>query len=405
MNELAASMRAAGHRIYRFGFGQSPFPVPEVVTEALRANSHQKDYLPITGLPALRDAVADHLGRRFGVAATADDVLIGPGSKELMFLLQLALDADLILPAPSWVSYAPQARILGRAVHIIPTLAADRWQIDAQALDDLCKANPGKPRLIILTDPSNPTGTSHSQTRQAEIAEVARRHNIICLSDEIYAGLTFSGSHHSMALEYPEGTIVSSGLSKWCGAGGWRLGPFVFPENLRWLLKRVATLASETFTAVSSPIQFAAVRAYEGGDSIDDYVFHTTRIVAGIAERVTRRLTESGISVVHPDGGFYVFPDFTAQAEMLNQRGINTSQELCQRLLEDTGAALLAGIHFNMAPDSLSARLAFVDFDGHEALQDACARPRSVPLDDQFFESHIDQILFGIDIMLDWLKR
>jgi len=405
MNELAATMRAAGHQIYRFGFGQSPFPVPEVVTEALRANSHQKDYLPIAGLPALRSAVAGQFGRKFGITATADDVLIGPGSKELMFLLQLALDADLILPAPSWVSYAPQARILGRSVHILPTLAADHWQLDPQALDDLCRTDSEKPRLMILTDPSNPTGTSHSQTRQAEIAEVARRHNIICLSDEIYAGHTFSGSHHSMALEYPEGTIISSGLSKWCGAGGWRLGTFVFPENLRWLLERVAMLASETFTAVSSPIQFAAVRAYEGGDSIDDYVFHTTRIVAGIAERVTRRLTESGVSVVQPDGGFYVFPDFTAQADMLSQRGITTSQELCQRLLEDTGAALLAGYHFNMDPHSLSARLAFVDFDGHAALEASYGLPRSVPLDDRFFESHIDQILVGIDTMIDWLHR
>lgn len=403
MNEMAAAMQAAGHQIHRFGFGQSPFPVPDVVTEALRSNSHQKDYLPIMGLPALRGAVAGQLGRKFGIAATADDVLIGPGSKELMFLLQLALDADLILPAPSWVSYAPQARILGRSVHVLPTLAADHWQLDPQALDDLCRADPGKPRLMILTDPSNPTGTSHSQSRQAEITEVARRHDIICLSDEIYAGLTFKGRHHSMALEYPDGTIVSSGLSKWCGAGGWRLGTFVFPENLRWLLERVAMLASETFTAVSSPIQFAAVRAYEGGDSIDDYVLHTTRILGGIAERVTEKLTESGVSVVQPVGGFYVFPDFTAQAGDLAGRGIRNSQDLCQRLLKDTGVALLPGYHFNMKPESLSARLAFVDFDGHAALQDAFAQPPSAPLDDQFFDRHIEQILTGIDLMLEWL--
>lgn len=403
VNELTAALEAEGRQVFKFGFGQSPFPVPEVVVDELRSHSHEKDYLPLRGLPALRRAAAGQLRRDYGIEATDEDVLIGPGSKELMFLLQLAMDADLILPAPSWVSYAPQARLLQRPIHLLPTQPEDGWCVDPDALDAVCRVDPDRNRLLILTDPSNPTGTVHSMSRQREIADVARRYSVICLSDEIYAGVTFTGRHRSMAVEYPEGTIVSTGLSKWCGAGGWRLGAFLFPENLRWMLERVAVLASETFTAVSAPIQYAAVRAYEGGDPIDEYLFQVRRILCGLAERVVGRVRESGVNVVEPVGGFYVFPDFASKAPSLLERGITTSQELCNRLLTDTGVALLPGRHFNMPMDSLTARLAFVDIDGGDALAAATGEPKAEPLPDRFFEQHAGRTLAGVDRLCDWL--
>ena len=403
MNELAGRLQAAGRQIYRLGFGQSPFPVPDAVVDELRSSAHEKDYLPTRGLPALRSAIADHFRREFGVEAAADDVLIGPGSKELMFLLQLALDADLILPAPCWVSYAPQARMLDRPIHLLPTRADDQWQIDPEALTEVCRMDPDRARLLVMTDPSNPTGTAHSKSRQREITEVARAHGIVCLSDEIYAGLTFAGNHSSMAIEYPEGTIVSSGLSKWCGAGGWRLGTFVFPKELRWLSDRVAMLASETFSAVSAPVQHAAVRAYEGGETIEEYRFHVTRILAGLADRVVAMLTGAEIPVVRPVGGFYVFPDFGTRSSRLRERGITTSRDLCNRLLEETGVALLPGHDFNMAPESLTARLAFVDIDGGPALEAAMQPARSGPLTDEYFEDHADRTLTGVELLLAWL--
>ena len=116
INERSDELRRSGRQVFKMGLGQSPFPVPGPVVEELRKNAHQKDYLPVSGLRALREAVAEHHCRTFDIETTADDVLVGPGSKELMFILQLVYYGDLVIPAPSWVSYEPQARIIGRQV-------------------------------------------------------------------------------------------------------------------------------------------------------------------------------------------------------------------------------------------------------------------------------------------------
>ncbi|HEB96041.1 MAG TPA: aminotransferase class I/II-fold pyridoxal phosphate-dependent enzyme, partial [Sedimenticola thiotaurini] len=123
INERCARMHREGKDVYRLGLGQSPFPVAEPVVAELRSNAHQKDYLPVKGLPRLREAVASYHCRQEGVEYSADDVLIGPGSKELMFLVQLVYYGDLVIPTPSWVSYAPQANIIGRHIRWVPTRA------------------------------------------------------------------------------------------------------------------------------------------------------------------------------------------------------------------------------------------------------------------------------------------
>ena len=116
VNEQSARLQHQGCRIFKLGLGQSPFPVPQPVVEALRLNASQKDYLPVKGLRELRGVVADYFRRSHGLDCSPKDVLIGPGSNELMFLLQLVYCGDLVIPTPSWVTYAPQAHIIGRHV-------------------------------------------------------------------------------------------------------------------------------------------------------------------------------------------------------------------------------------------------------------------------------------------------
>ncbi|HEU4929806.1 MAG TPA: aminotransferase class I/II-fold pyridoxal phosphate-dependent enzyme, partial [Candidatus Krumholzibacteria bacterium] len=129
IQERCAAMRVARREVFRLGLGQSPFPVPRPVVEELRVNAHQKDYLPVRGLPALREAVAEYHFRSQGVTRTADDVLIGPGSKELMFILQIVYYGEIVIPSPAWVSYAPQARIAGRQIHWIHTRRENGWKL------------------------------------------------------------------------------------------------------------------------------------------------------------------------------------------------------------------------------------------------------------------------------------
>lgn len=403
INEKSVHLHSNGRQIFKMGLGQSPFPVPEIVVEALRLNAHQKDYLPVKGLMELRNAVADYHRRQIGNDYSGQNVLIGPGSKELMFLLQLTYYGDLVIPMPSWVSYAPQAHIVGRNVYWLTTHSEHEWHLTPDELENLCRSDPSCPRLVILNYPSNPTGLTYQIEELEAMAEVARRYQVLLLSDEIYGPLHHEGSHVSIASFYPEGTIVSSGLSKWCGAGGWRLGTFLFPPALGWLLDAMAVVASETYTSTSAPIQHAAVRAFQGGSEIDDYLNAVRRLLGALGNHLARMLDEAGAHIIPPDGAFYLFPDFSPFQEKLRARGIKTSEELCSRLLEDTGVAILPGYHFGLPPDRLCARLAYVNFDGASALHAVTEHPHDKPLDQDFLQAHCPEPLHAVNRICEWL--
>ncbi len=403
VNERSNDLRTEGRMVYKLGLGQSPFPVVLPVVEALRANAFQKDYLPVKGLRELRDSVATYYSNLHQVPRTGDDVLVGPGSKELMFILQLVYYGDLVIPTPSWVSYAPQAQIVGRRVQWLATSKSNGWRLMPEELDRLCRLDDGRPRIVILNYPNNPTGLTYRENELIALAEVARRHRVILLSDEIYGELHHTGNHVSISRYYQEGTIISGGLSKWCGAGGWRLGVFTFPPSLRWLLDAMAVVASETYTSTSAPIQHAAVRAFQGGSEVDHYLLQSRRVLRALGRLCARRLQGAGVDVHEPEGAFYLFPDFSSRAPELRARGIHSGLEFCERLLEDTGVALLPGEAFGRPPEEFTARLAYVDFDGSHALSVAEAIPSDHELDDHFLSLHCGKVVKAVELLCDWL--
>ena len=403
INARSRRMAAAGRKVFRFGLGQSPFPVPEPVVESLRQHAAEKDYLPVAGLDALRAAVAAYHHRVDGLEIEPDGVLIGPGSKELLFLLQLAFDGDLLVPAPCWVSYAPQARILGRQVRVLQTRFDQRWRLLPDALASLCAGDTARPRLLILNDPGNPDGTTYTADELRALATIARQHRILVLSDEIYGPLDHRGAHVSIARFYPEGTIVSGGLSKWCGAGGWRLGTFAFPRQLSWLREAMAAVASETFTSVCAPVQYAAVTAFTGGPAIDSYLHDARRVLTALTRACVPLLREAGVRLHNPTGGFYMLLDFSAHAERLAARGITDGATRCERLLEETGVAALAGANFELPTGSLTARVAYVDFDGGAALSAAARVPASEPLPDGFAAERCGAVVEGFRALTEWV--
>lgn len=404
INELSNELIASGRKVFKLGLGQSPFPVPTVVENELKQNAYQKDYLPVLGLRELREAVADFHSRTQGLGFSADDIMIGPGSKELMFILQLVYYGNLVIPTPSWVSYAPQAHILGRQLHWLKTSASNHWKVSPESLDEHCRSDPNRPRLIILNYPSNPHGYTYSVDELQAIAEVAKKYRMLVLSDEIYSETHFEGRHVSIARFYPEGTIISSGLSKWCGAGGWRLGTFAFPHNLKWLKQAMATVASETYTSTSAPIQYAAIRAFQGGMEIEEYLIHSRKILHHISQVLAGKLNQVGFEVAPTEGGFYMFPDFKPFKEQLNKKGILSSAQLCERLLEETGVATLPGSAFGRPAKELTIRLAFVDFDGARALAAAAQIGIDQPLPDEFAANFCMNCTAAIDQVSSWVK-
>lgn len=404
VNEMCDALEREGREVFRLGLGQSPFPVPEPVVQALRDNAGRKEYLPVRGLEALREAVAAYHRRRTGTARLAENVLIGPGSKELMFLLQMVYYGDLVIPTPSWVSYAPQARIIGRHVRWIDTASANDWKLQPDDLEKLCANDPGRPRIVVLNYPNNPTGHTYSDRELQHLGEVARRYRVIVLSDEIYGEIHHQGAHVSIARYYPEGTIISTGLSKWCGAGGWRLGTFTCPRHLGWLLEAMAVVASETYTSTSAPIQFAAVTAFEGGPFIGPYLRNSRRVLAALGRHCASVLRGAGLQLPEPVGGFYVFPDFSPFREPLRARGVRTSSALCKSLLQDTGVATIPGESFGRPPEELTLRMAYVDFDGGAALDAVAALGDDTALHDAFLRARCPRVMEAMDRVADWLR-
>ena len=405
INEKSKQLQDEGREIFRLGLGQSPFPVPDILVDELKKNAHQKDYLAVKGLAPLREVIAAYYQRREGVTYSLDDVLIGPGSKELMFLIQLVYYGDLVIPTPSWVSYAPQASIIGRNVHWIKAREDDGWRLSADVLEEHCRPDPTRPRIVILNYPNNPTGTSYSNEELEKLAQVARRYKVILLSDEIYGETRFDGKHISIAKHYPEGTIISGGLSKWAGAGGWRLGCFVFPSQLHWLRDAIAVAASETFTSTSAPIQYAAIKAYENSNELQQYIGDTRRVLERVGMYMYDQLTKAGLKLSAPDGGFYLLPSFENHKQKLNARGIFTSSDLSNKLLEETGVAALPGSDFGLPDELLCLRVAYVDFDGTNALLEAAKIPTCDPLPDDFMAQNAPRIIEATERITQWLEK
>ncbi|MES9817028.1 MAG: pyridoxal phosphate-dependent aminotransferase [Candidatus Thiodiazotropha sp.] len=323
-----------------------------------------------------------------------------PGTKELMFLVQLVYYGDLVIPSPSWVSYAPQARIIGRQIHWLRTRPETGLGVEPEILEELCRQDPNRPRLLILNSPSNPTGLCYSDEQLKALAEVLRKYRVLALSDEIYSGTHFKGSHRSLARYYPEGTIISNGLSKWCGAGGWRLGFFIFPHGLNWLADAVAAVASETFTSTSAPIQYAAITAMEDHPEMAVYLNQCRAILSTLSDYAYRTLSDTGAALHPSSGGFYLFPRFDIHRQQLACRGIKNSLSLCDRLLQEQGVALLPGACFGRRKEELATRIAVVDFNGAHALEKA----ETETIDEDFAHRNCGRVTTAVERLVDWLK-
>ena len=235
INETSRKLEEQGKKIYKFGFGQSPFKVPEDVVKELKDNAHQNKYLPMQGLYELRNEVAKYTSTKKNYDYKSENVISGPGSKELMFLLHVLFDGDIILPVPSWVSYAPQA-ILGRnKIKFIKTKRENNWFPTGAEIEEIILEDRKKKYLLFLNSPNNPSGQICGNLE--EIGQIAKRNNLVILSDEIYSELSFKKNFKSISSFCPDNTIISNGLSKWCGAGGWRVGFFAVPKKLSNFMK------------------------------------------------------------------------------------------------------------------------------------------------------------------------
>lgn len=405
INEEIAARRASGETLYHMGFGESPFPVPPRIAKALADAAGSNQYPPTLGLPDLREKALAYFTERLKFSASGMTAMVGPGSKDLIFAAQMAIEGDVLLPTPSWVSYAPQAKLAGTTAIKIPTQASSHHRVTGELIRETisqARAKGLNPRKIILNYPNNPTGLGLAPEDLQDIAESCREAGIIIISDEIYSLIAHGGTHRSIAGLYPEGTIVTTGLSKHLSLGGYRIGFAFIPLALDGLATAMRAIASETWSCVSHPVQYAAIAAVEGHGDIETHIARCTTVHGIVANYVRDRLVTAGIDYPPLAGGFYLYPDFTPfAAQLAAAYSVRTSNDLSEDLLSRGALATLPGTDFGDADHVLSLRLAITDYDGAEALELLTSHP---DMDKKHFvETACPRIVRACDSLIQYL--
>jgi aspartate aminotransferase len=364
INEAVARRQEEGRPTIHLGFGEATFPLHPMLRQALERAIERTGYAPVAGVLRLRQAIASYIERTRGVACSAEQVVVGPGSKPLIYALLQVLDGDVLVPQPSWVSYIPQAHLAGRQAIIVATDPTDQQRLTPDALADAvtrARAMGANPRILVVNSPGNPTGGMFAREDVATMVAWARAAGVTIVSDEIYAELAHGWRPHcSPASLYPEGSILTGGLSKAFSAGGWRLGYAIMPAGERGSLLGTAlrAVASEIWSAAATPIEEAAITAFTPADDLESYVRRAARLHGHVTHALYRSLRALGILCPKPAGAFYLYPDFAAWQAPLARLGVTTSAQLAQYLLDEWDIATLPGTAFGEEPVTLRLRLA-----------------------------------------------
>lgn len=353
----------AGEDVLHLGFGEAGVPVHPLVRDALTAGSADGGYGPVAGDPILRRNVASFYVRR-GLETDASQIVVGPGSKALLFALMLALDGDLVLPKPAWVSYAAQAALARKNVLRVPIPAEAGGIPEPDSLEEAvaqARSRGMNPRLLLITHPDNPTGTMASRDAIVRTLEVARSCGLFVVSDEIYRDLVHEEGTFVSAAEIDDANcVVTGGLSKSLALGGWRIGILRVPRTPQGhdLGKRVCAIASEIWSCIAVPIARAAQLAYEEPPEIVAHVRASCNLHAQVAAAIYAAVEAGGAACRRPTAAFYLYPDVTGSRDALARHGIDTSISLARVLLEEFGIAVLPGTAFGDDPEALRFRVA-----------------------------------------------
>ncbi|THV43540.1 pyridoxal phosphate-dependent aminotransferase [Glycomyces buryatensis] len=356
-SETIAARRAAGEEVLALAFGEAGIPVHPLLGQRLARAAGQTSYGPVAGISAAREAAAGYWTRR-GLTTDAEQVLLGPGSKPLLFALLSAIGGDVVIPRPAWVSYAAQAKLIGREPIRVPIPVGEGGVPDAEKLEAAvvnARAEGRDPRVVIATLPDNPTGRLASEASVKALCEAARELDLVIVADEIYRDLVFEdGQFPSPAAWAPERTVTTTALSKNYALGGWRIGAARFPSQhgpdsdlgVR-LRESVRGIASEVWSSTPMPMQHAAVYAWSDPAELVERLASAQRLHGAVAGAVAEIFRSIGCDVNEPQGGFYVWPDFAPLRGLLAAKwSVGNSADLARVLLDEFGIGVLAGSAF-----------------------------------------------------------
>jgi aspartate aminotransferase len=362
-NERMQARRAAGQRIVPLGFGEAGLPVLPAVADVLASAAAHNAYGPVAGSAAVRAAAAGYFSRR-ALPTDADQVILAPGSKALLFAILAVLPGDVVLPQPSWVTYAAQAALVGKRVLGVPIPNTTGGVPDPDRLDDALRAakrTDANPGILVLTVPDNPTGTLPDRAVLGRVCALADEHDLVIVSDEIYRDLCFGAAEHtSPASLLPERTIVTGGLSKSMALGGWRIGFARVPSGA-WghrLAEQIVGVASEVWSSLPAPMQVAAAFVLGEPPAVLAHIDASRRLHQAVVTAAYQAFLAAGASCRPPSAAFYLYPDLEHLRPALAAQGIHNGQQLADHLLDHHGVGVLAGQAFGDDPQAFRFRVA-----------------------------------------------
>ena len=369
MSQKSSEMKAQGVDVINMSVGEPDFMTPEPIKEAGKKaiDDNFSKYSPVSGYPALRNAISKKLKAENGLDYAASEIIVGTGGKQGVCNAIMALvnpGDEVIIPAPYWVSYPQMVKLAGGNPVIISAGIEQDFKITAAQLE--ASITP-KTKMIILCSPSNPTGSVYTKAELDELAKVVTSHeDVFVLSDEIYEHINYIGKHASIAAcpNMKERTIICNGVSKAYAMTGWRLGWVAAPE---WIVKGLNKLQGQYTSGTSSVSQMAALAAYEGDQQcVEDFrkTFQRRRdLIVNLAKGIP------GLEVNIPQGAFYLFPKCSSFFGKSNGKyTINNSTDLAMYLLEEGHVATVGGDDFG-SPDCFRMSYATSDDNIKEALQ------------------------------------
>jgi aspartate aminotransferase len=339
----AKALKAAGEDVCGFGAGEPDFDTPSFIKEACaKALSDGKTkYAPAAGIPALRSVLAEKYVEK-GVLdeKNPSQVIVSPGGKYSCYLAILATCGpgdEVIIPAPYWVSYPEMVKLAGATPKVIFAGDEQGFKVSPDQIKDALSPSS---KLIILNSPSNPTGCLYEKKEMEEIVELACKHDLLIMSDEIYEYLLYDGATHfspaSFSQDAKDRVITVSGFSKTFSMTGWRLGTLVANSEIS---KAVADLQSQTTSNATTFSQYGALAAMENWEksmsAVNEMLVHFDRRRINLLEGLQ---SVSGISCQRAQGAFYLFPNISSY-------GLS-SEEFSARLLEDQKVAVVSGHAF-----------------------------------------------------------
>lgn len=348
MTEKARELRAEGKDVISLSIGEPDFDTPDFIKEAAKKaiDENYSHYTPIAGFPELKEAIVKKFKRDNGIDYKPSQIVVSTGAKQSLYnIFQCLLDDgdEVLIPAPYWVTYTDLVTLAGGTPVLIKSSLDEDFKVNAEKLE---KFTTPKTKAVIYSSPCNPSGSVYTEDELKEIAQMAIKHDLIIISDEIYEHINYGLKTTSIA-SFPEvfdRTITVNGLSKAYAMTGWRVGYIGAPE---WIAKACETLQGQVTSGTNSIAQRAAITALDADLSQIQYLVDAFQKRKDLMMKLSADI--KGFKVKEPHGAFYLFPDVSETfGKTYRGKKIQNADDLALYLLEEALVSTVSGSAFGM---------------------------------------------------------